>query len=511
MSNKNNKQINNKKQRRTMKVVRATKKQTKVAKLKRMASNRKRAKRTKPVFSRSTRLANQPTVLEQAAKIAFFNVKVDGTGAENKFVNLEFNPGMHISRWVTSLASHYQSYVVKSLRFIFETTRGEDTSGFITMAPNYNANNDNIDISLEELQQMGDSQTGKVNRNLTVSCSKINFRKENQYQTRFVEMEDKRLTDVCTLNVIVSSDAPEGLLGCIYVAYDFQLITPKLADVNEADCEQHWLETAPVLTSIDNSYFPESGWYPDKYERRFIEHVGPYINGEIELINSQKHLGQDNVYYSIEGSQSSLEYCGGYPVVTAIDSMNIGATELSYNQTMGVVPTRDHKVKFGLDWLTYPVKVLCWGYKNQGKIGLAIKGLATAGQTLMTTTTSMVQIGVDVFTSLIAALMQKEIMLMEQGNYFELQYINPHRGFLLDRGLSKKVREHFLQVSARHAELVLKQDKVSSYVVFHDVNRKHKHHTRSLDDPVKTATWLEKYQIDKHEKMDFSNPLSVES
>lgn len=241
----------------------------------------------------------------------------------NPAFNLAFmgkiNPGnARVFPWLASIATRFESYLFKKLRFIYEMQAGTDKSGTIMIVIDY----DTVDPPpASKLQMM--SYVGATRSPPWFPCvfnaATGDLRKAKTYYISATE-ENPAGTDAKTYfvgNVYCATETGQSataqLFGELYVEYEVDLLTP-------------------VLDSFGSSQFLLGGYYD---ETGTTSAASLFQRGSLPVVFEAGAAGiLDNTYY--------VDVPGLYGLFIAIDQ-NGGGTELP-NFTVTYLPGTEAKV-----------------------------------------------------------------------------------------------------------------------------------------------------------------------
>lgn len=140
------------------------------------------------------------------------------------------NPGLNGSfPWLSRIANNYESYVLNSLRYCFETSAATTFTGQVMLTVDYDASDSAPTTKIQASSYRG-----------TVACSpwcpschtslRSDLQKRKTYYMRAGNIpagEDIALYDVGNMFVCTYGQASTALAGELWVEYDVRLLTPK--------------------------------------------------------------------------------------------------------------------------------------------------------------------------------------------------------------------------------------------------------------------------------------------
>lgn len=157
---------------------------------------------------------------------------VSNANAFQLLISENINPGNPlVFPWLSSIATRYESYLFRNLRFIYEPQCPTTVSGTVSLAVDYDALDD---PPLTKLQMM--SYKGAVRSPpwfaSNYQCASSDLRKQKSYFVRNgaqLPSGDPRLYDVGNVYVAYEGPANESVAnGELYVEYSVELTTPNL-------------------------------------------------------------------------------------------------------------------------------------------------------------------------------------------------------------------------------------------------------------------------------------------
>lgn len=144
----------------------------------------------------------------------------------------EINPGLEQTfPWLGPIASRFETYQFEDLSFNFTSSVGTSYEGVIGIFPDYDADDDNSQLSKLELYQFQDCVRGPIWANPKMRCSRQNLRKRKTYYTRHKDIStDKKSCDTCSLIVAGNTENASHEVGELWCEYTVTLHTPQCPD-----------------------------------------------------------------------------------------------------------------------------------------------------------------------------------------------------------------------------------------------------------------------------------------
>lgn len=150
---------------------------------------------------------------------------------------IAINPGQAaLFPWLSQIASRYEKYRFRSLRFVYQTEKSTATSGTVMFAIDYDAEDD-VPSTKTQLLQNEDKERGAPWQKFHLQCQQHNLR---DTLARFVRPGavpsgvDVKTYDLGTLLIGTSGMADTSDVGELYVEYDIELETPVLEEQGTA-------------------------------------------------------------------------------------------------------------------------------------------------------------------------------------------------------------------------------------------------------------------------------------
>ncbi len=148
--------------------------------------------------------------------------------------SLSINPGDSSTfPWLSVLASEFESYLFRSLKFKFETQKSASTSGSLMLAVDFDAA-DSIPLNKQQLMAYHNAVRSAVWEECCYSSSKRDLEKFGvQRYVRLGSLSgnlDIKTYDVGNLIVATQGEADTSAIGELYVEYDVELITPQISN-----------------------------------------------------------------------------------------------------------------------------------------------------------------------------------------------------------------------------------------------------------------------------------------
>lgn len=148
------------------------------------------------------------------------------------------NPGLaQTFTWLAPIANQFESYLLRSLSFEFETQKSASTSGSIMLAMDYDAS-DPAPINKQQLMSYHDSVRSAVWGECCFTADARDLQKFGvQRYVRSGALAanlDIKTFDVGNLFIATQGCADATAIGELYVKYDVELITPQSDQTGEA-------------------------------------------------------------------------------------------------------------------------------------------------------------------------------------------------------------------------------------------------------------------------------------
>jgi len=146
-------------------------------------------------------------------------------------VKFSFNPGISTSfPWLSGVATSFEKYVVKNVRFYFETSCPTIVAGTVMMAPEFNVT-DPIPESKQELLEYAYATRSPIWQNFEVKLQSKDIMSYKDYYIRggmVPEGNDPRLYDPFYWIVAVDG-APDSIndIGELWIEYEIELSLPQ--------------------------------------------------------------------------------------------------------------------------------------------------------------------------------------------------------------------------------------------------------------------------------------------
>lgn len=175
----------------------------------------------------------QPTTADGRVRVRHREFISDVSGAASGAYlakSIPLNPGLKESfPWLSGLATSFESYTVKSMRFEYQPIVGTIESGMVMLAVDYDAADPAPGSKVEFMQTFGATRS-TVWSSCTVVCTPQNLNKLPQRYTRkspWAGNGDIKTYDLGVLHIATEGQATNSVKGEIYVCYDIELITPQ--------------------------------------------------------------------------------------------------------------------------------------------------------------------------------------------------------------------------------------------------------------------------------------------
>lgn len=167
------------------------------------------------------------------------------------------NPGMGDTfPWLANIASNYEYYQFKALRFEYRPSCGTTTAGSVMMAVDFDA----LDAAPSSVQKMMTYQGAKhcsAFAPCTMECPKLNLPKFGK--EKFVRSttppanSDRKSYDIGNLYLATDASGGANQVGLLFVTYDVLLSTPHSPDVYP------WEHAAKCTTATNSKANPLQG------------------------------------------------------------------------------------------------------------------------------------------------------------------------------------------------------------------------------------------------------------
>lgn len=147
--------------------------------------------------------------------------------------SFSINPGLSsIFPWLSILATQFESYVFRSLKFDYETQKSASTSGSLMMAVDFDAA-DAVPVNKQQIMAFHNAVRSAVWEECQYSSDGPDLKKFGvQRYIRSVDLAanlDIKTYDVGNLIVATQGEADTSAIGELYVEYDVDLITPQVS------------------------------------------------------------------------------------------------------------------------------------------------------------------------------------------------------------------------------------------------------------------------------------------
>jgi len=191
--------------------------------------------RTGPIRAREAAFKSYP---DGRVTVTHREYVADVVAETSVFQNVQFsiNPGLRaLFAWLFLIASRYESYSFRRLKFIYESMVSTSTAGAVVMAVDFDAA-DTPPVSKAQLLSYQGAVRSNVWKSCEYVCTSANLQKLKQYfmrSTPLVSNLDVKTYDVGVLN-IATTGIDLGVLssltvGELYVEYTVDLYTPQLS------------------------------------------------------------------------------------------------------------------------------------------------------------------------------------------------------------------------------------------------------------------------------------------
>jgi hypothetical protein len=150
------------------------------------------------------------------------------TGATQFTVSsFSLNPGLPaIFPWLFALASRYESYKFRNLKFVYVPQVSTTSAGFFGMFVDYDPN-DPAPPTKAKFMSNKNAMSSPVWSSVEMPCSLKDLSKRTTYFTRSGAENDLGLYDVG--NLFIAAEGSSGTLGSLYVEYDVEFMTPQIS------------------------------------------------------------------------------------------------------------------------------------------------------------------------------------------------------------------------------------------------------------------------------------------
>lgn len=147
------------------------------------------------------------------------------------YTTYEVNPGLPLAfPWLSGIAERFESYLYLKLTYVYVPIVGSNTDGAVAIAPDYDAGDDNTDLTKSQIMQFQDTVRGPLWAPLKMNCTLKNLRKRVTYYTRNAPLKsnlDIKTYDALKLH-IMTTGAEEATAGELWVEYSVRLQTPQI-------------------------------------------------------------------------------------------------------------------------------------------------------------------------------------------------------------------------------------------------------------------------------------------
>lgn len=200
---------------------------------------------------------------EYCSSINKFVSTAESLGSGNMLVDavplqLPINPGDGSTfPWLTGIATRYQKYHFRSLKFSYVPTCSTLTQGGVIMAPIYDPA-EPVPTTRQELMNNANSQSGTVRNNLTMNIPTSSLGKEPLFVREFHhtlnDPAERRTTDLGYLAIMLT-DTNDGqhFFGDLFVTYTVDLMEPRLGGTGAKVLH---LKTNPTVRTSGPRYMP---------------------------------------------------------------------------------------------------------------------------------------------------------------------------------------------------------------------------------------------------------------
>lgn len=167
------------------------------------------------------------------------------------------NPGIKTSfPWLANIANNFETYRFTKLWFEYIPNVGTSTDGAITIAPDYDAADNNSDASKSTLFSFEDTLRSPLWATARMVCSPKNLQKQKNYFIRNSSLRtnlDIKMYDPLSLIVLVTG-AKDVTVGELWVHYTIVLETPQIetVDPDEFNIVDNLMTHTTVNTPFSN-------------------------------------------------------------------------------------------------------------------------------------------------------------------------------------------------------------------------------------------------------------------
>lgn len=147
--------------------------------------------------------------------------------------SFSINPGLsQLFPWLSVLATQFESYLFKSLKFDYETQKSASTSGSLMMAVDFDAA-DSAPVNKQQIMAFHNAVRSAVWEECQYSSDRSDLKKFGvQRYIRSGNLAanlDIKTYDVGNLIIATQGEADTSAIGELYVEYDVELITPQVS------------------------------------------------------------------------------------------------------------------------------------------------------------------------------------------------------------------------------------------------------------------------------------------
>jgi hypothetical protein len=171
--------------------------------------------------------------------------------------SFSINPGLQaLFPWLSVIAPQFESYVFRSLKFLYETQKSASTSGSVMMAVDFDAA-DAAPANKQQLMAFHNAVRSAVWESCVFKSDGPDLKKfgvQRYLRTGNLAANlDVKTYDVGNFIVATQGEADASAIGELYVEYDVELITPQLASDPAAAA------SASITTTGASSAAPYTG------------------------------------------------------------------------------------------------------------------------------------------------------------------------------------------------------------------------------------------------------------
>lgn len=147
---------------------------------------------------------------------------------------MQINPGLATFPWLSNVAGAFEKYRWLKLKFMWTPACPTSTPGSIALCPDYDAADDDLQLTKSEVLSFADSVRGPVWMDFALDCDRANMNTGKYYvrNTSVPTSSDVKMYDALQLLIYVSNCPSDRTnLGELWVEYEVELSTPQLQSV----------------------------------------------------------------------------------------------------------------------------------------------------------------------------------------------------------------------------------------------------------------------------------------